>query len=140
MQSSGTAQRQWDCHQLLVRLFHLLDAKRYEELVGLFQEDGVWVRPGPVMHGRAEISEAMRQRPAHRVTRHLVSNFLVLEDGDQHVDAVAHLTTYAFAGEAVPVVANGPIGIFMARVQFLCSAGELWVRRLELAPDITLRR
>ena len=37
---------EWDCTQLLIRFYNLLDAKRYEELAALFAEDGVWVRLG----------------------------------------------------------------------------------------------
>jgi hypothetical protein len=142
----AAAETQWDCQQLLLKFFHLLDAQRYGELVPLFDEDGVWSRPGAVMRGHSQIAAALQQRPAHRLTRHLVSNFLVLQDRLDRVEAVSHLTTYAFERATVesaptPPEVQGPTGIFTAKASFrLTSDGVIRISTLDLAPELSFRK
>ena len=87
--------KDWRCQQLLVEFFHRLDTKEFGLLVDLFDEEGSWRRPTVLLRGRAEIASAMAKRSATAVTRHLVSNFLVIDDRGEEVDAVASLTTYS---------------------------------------------
>ena len=64
-------------HQL-IQLNHAfanhIDNGRFEELIALFTEDGVFDRAGLVHRGHQEMREAFSQRPPV-TTRHLLSNF-----------------------------------------------------------------
>jgi len=67
---------EWDCTQLLIRFYGLLDEKRYEEMAGLFADDGVWVRLGKELVGGPAIVAAMAERDDW-LTAHLVSNIRI---------------------------------------------------------------
>ena len=143
MSSLEAAARQWRCQQALTALFHFLDRKEYESVVALFLEDGVWQRPGTVLAGHAEIMADLRKRSATRLSRHVLTNFLVLEDEAGDVDATATLTTYAFEnGSAVqmPQVIDAPMGVYSARARFAGTPAGIRVGRLELAVEFTFRK
>ncbi|HSH88866.1 MAG TPA: nuclear transport factor 2 family protein [Ramlibacter sp.] len=136
---AGSVERQWRCQQTLTALFRHLDDKRYENVVDMFVEDGVWQRPGVVLAGRAEIMADMRKRSATRLSRHVLANFLVIEEGDE-LEALATLTTYAFdtaSAAEMPQVIDGPMGIYSARAQFTETPAGTRLRRLELGVEFT---
>lgn len=67
------------CRDLVLRAAAATDAQRHDDFAALFAEDGVLVRPGAQpLQGRAAIAESYRSRPPGRITRHLVSNTLVV--------------------------------------------------------------
>ena len=66
------------CRELVLRAAERADANDPAGLAALFQPDGVLRRPGgQALVGRAAIEQAYAQRPAQRITRHLVTNTLV---------------------------------------------------------------
>jgi len=133
--------KDWRCQQLLVELFHRLDGKEFDLLVDLFDEEGSWRRPTALLRGRAEIASAMAKRSATAVTRHLVSNFLVIEDRGEEVDAVASLTTYSIdSGEhrELPIAVEAPLGVFRASATFRCAGAKTSILRLDLRPELTI--
>ena len=68
------------CMKLVNRFANLNDAMRYEELAGLFVEDGSFARPTDpdnFTEGRAAILEAFQARPKEKITRHVISNIEV---------------------------------------------------------------
>jgi hypothetical protein len=65
-----------------------------------------------------------------------VSNFLVLDDRGDRMDAMSHLTTYAFE-IATPPVVYGPVGIFTANLSFRVSPDVIRIAKLELAPEFS---
>ena len=74
-----------DCARLIALYANLNDEARWDEVVALYAEDGVMVRPtapdAPI-HGREAILAAFKSRPA-RTTRHVCSNVVItLESAD----------------------------------------------------------
>ena len=66
------------CRNLVLRAAALADTGRAAALAALFTPDGVLVRPsGEVLQGRQAIEASYAQRPADRITRHLVTNIVV---------------------------------------------------------------
>lgn len=66
-----------------------MDQGRYEDTAALFSDDAVWVRGGKPVAGRSAILEALRQRPAGDLSRHLVTNVLVELTSDREGTATA---------------------------------------------------
>lgn len=65
------------CRELVLRAAALADAGRADDLAALFTPDGCLTRPGgALLHGREAIAQAYRERPAHRLTAHLVCGTL----------------------------------------------------------------
>jgi hypothetical protein len=79
------------CEQLVYRAAHHTDFEKWEELAGLYAEDGRLVRPSdranPIV-GRASILASLRARPS-RTTRHVLNNIVV----DIHSRSSAHISS-----------------------------------------------
>lgn len=136
MSDATAAARQWDCQQHVLRFFQLLDARRYDDIVALFAADGAWVRPASTASGRGEILAALEGRPAQRDTRHVVTNFIVENDGGGQVQASCLLTTYAvdMARAGAPALAEAVAGIYRAVATMRTDGDVPSFIRLELAP------
>lgn len=66
------------CRELVLQAARHVDAGDAAGLARLFAPDGVLVRPNAQpLQGRDAIEAAYAQRPADRITRHLVTNTLV---------------------------------------------------------------
>jgi hypothetical protein len=95
-----------DCARLIALYANLNDEARWEEVVALYAEDGVMVRPtapnAPVA-GREAILEAFKARPP-RTTRHICSNVVI----DVESDTTARGTSamLLFTDEAAPLVGS----------------------------------
>jgi hypothetical protein len=76
--------------------FHI-DHKQYEALADLFVPDGVFIRTGVRLEGRAAILAAMRNRPAEQFTRHVTTNFHFTEVTEGRARATFYnMSYYAF--------------------------------------------
>ena len=118
---------EWDCTQLLIKFYNLLDEKRYEDLTGLFAEDGVWVRLGEELKGPAGILEAMREREDW-LTAHLVSNIQITILDPNKVETCQYVTLYRIEGHEPskgPASVVLPMGILRHR-DTLVRDGEVW--------------
>jgi hypothetical protein len=71
------------CERLLVASYSLMDKGLIDACVGLFAEDGEWVRGGKPCVGRRAIREALGKRALAQITRHIVTNVMVTVDGDE---------------------------------------------------------
>lgn len=116
---------EWDCTQLLIRFYGLLDEKRYDELAGLFAEDGVWVRLGKELVGAPAILDAMSERDDW-LTAHLVSNIRIDIVDRDNVETTQYVTLYRHEGRdgaqgPAPVVL--PLGILRHRDRLTREAG-----------------
>lgn len=133
---AAAAARQWTCQQHLLRFFHHLDAKRYEEASELFHPDGVWLLPGSSFRGRDHVLAALRQRPAERTTCHVASNALVMRDDDSGVHMICLLTTYAVesAAAATRTRADTAVGLFRASAWMHVDRAQGSISQLEMAP------
>lgn len=69
------------CQQAVHRFFAGLDASDYDAVAAGMAPDGVWHRQGKALRGPEQVRAALAERPAGRVTAHLVQNLVVdLED------------------------------------------------------------
>ncbi|RYG07034.1 MAG: hypothetical protein EON92_19095 [Burkholderiales bacterium] len=134
---------QWAGQQLLIRFFHLLDAKRHEELVALFSQDAVWERPGASLSGHEEITASLRARPAQRVSHHVVSNFLVAREDGEVLHASCMLSTYAVDAPqpgVAPQLVGSFIGLFKVDAELGMGGDRPCIVRLQFAPSLVFAR
>jgi hypothetical protein len=82
------------CQQAVMRFFAALDGGRMQEVADAMADDGVWHRQGKALRGPAEVASALAQRPAGRVTAHLVQNLVVDLVDDEHAHARYFVLTY----------------------------------------------
>jgi 3-phenylpropionate/cinnamic acid dioxygenase small subunit len=139
----SAAARGWACQQHLLRFFQMLDANDYDAVVGLFEADATWQRPGASIQGHEAIRAALQERPANRVTRHVVTNMLVTQDDGPTVRVNCLLTTYAIdepQSGVSPRLVDTLAGIFSADGSLRFDAGEPRISHLALAPHWTFER
>jgi hypothetical protein len=100
-------QIEWRCSQLVNRFALLNDANDFDNLVQLFTEDGVFIRPtmpDNPMKGRQVILEQFRQRPA-RTIRHLMANTVVTAESADRARGTCYMILYVG-----PVLGDGERG------------------------------
>ena len=96
-----------ECRRLVARAAVLSDAGDHAAFADLFCTDGVLVRPdGSALNGPAAILTAYQSRPAHRVTRHVISGTLFSEVSATNCRAISLVTLWA-CDNRVPA---GPLG------------------------------
>jgi len=84
------------CSKLVLRAAALADAGQAAQLAALFTPDGVLVRPsGDALEGRQAIEASYSQRPAGRLTRHLVTNILVEVDSPSQARALSSVLLWS---------------------------------------------
>lgn len=66
---------EWACVRLTQDFCYFIDQRRYADLAALFTHDGVWVRHGIRLAGRAAIVAALESRPSNQFTRHVTTGF-----------------------------------------------------------------
>lgn len=95
------------CIDLVLRAAAYADAGDAQRFAQLFAEDAVLKRPtGEPLHGRPAIEAAYQQRPAGRITRHLLTNICV--DMHEAETASAHSQVLLWScDDSEPVTAYG---------------------------------
>ncbi len=124
MDRDTTRAIEWDCAQLVNRFYGLLDAKRYEELVGLFSRDGVWVRQAKPVP-RDALLATMRERESW-VTAHLVTNLQVHVIDADHAETEQYITLYrheGWADKATPPPVTLPLAVLHHRDRMVREDG-----------------
>lgn len=95
------------CQTLVLRAAHCADTGNAQAHAQLFTPDGVLMRPNAApLVGREAIAAAYAQRPADRITRHLVTNTLV----DVVSPTQAHALSYVLLWSGSTDSAAGPQG------------------------------
>jgi len=103
------------CTRLVLLAAAHVDRGEPAALAALFTPDAVLVRPGgTALHGREAIQAAYEQRPAERITRHLVSNTLVdlVSDSEARAQSQVLLWTGSTTDAAGPrgrPASGGPV-------------------------------
>ncbi|MDA7416293.1 nuclear transport factor 2 family protein [Xenophilus arseniciresistens] len=84
------------CRELIETSVQHVDDGNASAFAALFAPDAVLVRPnGSLLEGRAAIEAAYAQRPATRLTRHLVSNVVVTLTDDTHAHARSYVLLWS---------------------------------------------
>ena len=119
------------CAALTVRFFHHLDRRDYERVVGLVAPDGVWLRQGVPIVGRAALLDTLHARPADLTTRHLLSNIVV--DRSDPQTAIVHYELSVYSADA-----SGPARLrsLMTGQDRLERDGDGWRIRLKRAEPV----
>ena len=85
------------CRNLVVDCASLIDETRYDELGRIFAVDGVFARPtmpdAPIV-GRDAIIAALKQRPANKLSQHLVMNIRVWLTGPDSAEGTSSIMLY----------------------------------------------
>jgi hypothetical protein len=93
-----------DCVELSYAFSYYIDHGKYAELSRLFAEEGVFIRLGVRLEGRAQILAAMQRRPADQLTRHVTSNHHFTHVSQDVCKAVwYHATYYEFTDRRPPL-------------------------------------
>jgi hypothetical protein len=106
------------CRDLVLRAAACADGHAPAQLAALFTEDGVLERPsGEPLRGRAAIARAYAERPADRLTRHLVTNTRVEIESPAQARALSYVLLWTGlrldqAGPFGPLVRQQMVGEF----------------------------
>jgi SnoaL-like domain len=95
-----------DCAKLIARYANANDLARWDEVVALYVEDGVMVRPtapDAPLQGRSAILAAFQGRPPRR-TRHVCSNVVITVDGPDSASGVSAMIL--FQPDAAPLAGS----------------------------------
>ena len=117
---------EWDCTKLLYEFYACLDEKRYDDLVDLFAEDGVWVRLGEEV-GKSRLKKAMAEREDW-LTVHLVTNARIHVVDENNVQTTQYITLYrheGFDSSKGPVEVVLPLGVLRHK-DTLVRVGQQW--------------
>lgn len=132
------AQNLPECTQLTHQLFFCLDEAKYEQLVSLFEDKGVWHRQGEVLAGHAQILEAMAKRPLTQRIRHVVTNCFIESQSHGAANLVAYMTAYRFDDGTIrtgPAEISRPLRMALVRAS-MRQSGDTWkIVELSLTPE-----
>jgi SnoaL-like domain len=104
MEHSARRAIEADCVALSYAFSYYIDHGKYAELSRLFAQDGVFIRLGVRLEGRAQILAALQRRPADQFTRHVTSNHHFTQVSDDVCTAVwYHATYYVFTDTRPPL-------------------------------------
>ena len=82
------------CRALIGAFPYHIDNRHYEEVVGLFTEDGCFERPGILVRGHAELRQMLADRPLKVATCHFCGPTVFTAIADDTVSAVTYFTLY----------------------------------------------
>ncbi len=111
--------------QITHRFYYYLDEWRYNDLVALMREDGVWHRQGKILKGRAQVLAALNERPRTQIIRHVITNAFLEEADETSATLRAYLTAYRFddgTPHKPPVTIPGPFRLLLVRKRFVREA------------------
>ncbi|MCB2002150.1 MAG: nuclear transport factor 2 family protein [Rhodoferax sp.] len=86
--------REHACARLILDLARYTDSGDYAAALALFSDDAVMDRDGEIFSGIAALRLAYAQRPAPRITRHVLSNIVVQLEGVDRARASSYVTVY----------------------------------------------
>jgi len=109
--------------QAVARFYAALDRSDFEAVATAMAPDGVWHRQGVELRGPDAVRAAMAERPAGRVTAHLVQNLVVDLHGES--EATARYMTLVYRHDGAPG-AEGPAPL---GAPLSIAAGEDRLRR-----------
>ncbi|MCW8084177.1 nuclear transport factor 2 family protein [Sabulicella glaciei] len=116
------------CQQAVHRFYAALDASDYAGVAASMAPEGSWHRQGKMLTGPDEVRAALAERPAGRVTAHLVQN-LVVDLADERSATLRYMTlVYRHDGEGGtgPAPLSQPLSI-SAHVDRLRREGDRWL-------------
>ncbi len=128
--------------QMTHRFYWYLDEFRYQDMIDMMREDGVWHRQGKVLRGREQVLEALNQRPATQRIRHVLTNPFIVDRRDNSVRMSAYMIAFK-ADEGVrqpaPQTIEGPSRMLLLDIVFEYSGGRWWIVEQKGVPEFEIR-
>jgi ketosteroid isomerase-like protein len=117
------------CQQSVHRFYAALDASDYEAVAACMAPDGVWHRQGKALTGPDQVRTALADRPAGRVTAHLVQNLVIDLEDERSATARYFSLVYRHdggGGESGPAPLGQPLSI-SAYADRMRRDGDRWL-------------
>ena len=109
-----------DCLKLIATYAIAADSHDAERFVGIFAEDGQWIRPKASIAGHAALRAFMLQRPRSVLSRHVSTNALVDVTGPDTARGISYAIVYKHEGhEGGEAPLDGPESIVEYRDEFI---------------------
>lgn len=89
-----------DCLKLIATYAVAADHHDADAFVGIFTEDGDWIRPKASLKGHAALRDFMAQRPRNVLSRHISTNAIVTVTGPATARGISYATVYRRDGHA----------------------------------------
>jgi uncharacterized protein (TIGR02246 family) len=89
-----------DCLKLIAIYAMAADHHDAEAFVGIFTEDGEWIRPKVSLKGHAALRDFMAKRPRDVLSRHIATNAVVTVTGPDAARGLSYATVYRHDGHA----------------------------------------
>lgn len=126
--------------QLLHQFFHHLDEYRYDDMVTMFTEDGLWLRQGQRIRGRAAIRAVLAGRRAGQRIRHVITNAFVADRQVDRVRVEAYMTVYRHEqppASGVPIIA-GPFRLNLVSTVYAPVDGQWLIAEQYMVPEFMI--
>lgn len=131
MEAARRTQDEADCIRLCVDWANGIDARRYDEVLDLFTEDGVIDRMGVIFDGRTAIKEFLFARPQSGTTAHISANARVTFEGHDVAKGFSYVLFFQGSGgdAGSPVVVAGLPSIIEYHDQYRRTHGGWRIER-----------
>jgi hypothetical protein len=126
--------------QQLHQFFRQLDEYRYDDMVAMFTEDGLWLRQGQHIRGRAAIRDVLATRPAGQRIRHVMTNAFIAERQEGRVRLEAYMTAYRHENppaSGVPVI-TGPFRLNLVSTVYVPVNGQWLIAEQSMVPEFII--
>ncbi|NKC30762.1 nuclear transport factor 2 family protein [Falsiroseomonas selenitidurans] len=118
------------CQQAIHRFYAALDRGDFATVANALAPHGIWHRQGKALRGPGDVAQAMAERPAGRVTAHLVQNLVVELEGPEAARARYNTLVFRHDGEAEakpPAPLGVPLSIAAAEDRLERDANGAWL-------------
>jgi len=110
---------EWLCQKALTQFFNGLDDRRFEAMLANLAPEGIWLRQGVELKGRAGVSAVLAERSATVVTRHILSNTVIQVTGESAVgETVAIIYHHDDKTGKLPAKLEAPRAILCFKASF----------------------
>ncbi|HUC50464.1 MAG TPA: nuclear transport factor 2 family protein [Xanthobacteraceae bacterium] len=110
------------CERLSVAFANHIDRRDYPAVLDLFAEDAVLDRIGTVIRGKSALAAWLKSRPDDVVTRHICSNFDIVQTGPTAAEGRTYFTFYKAAATADVGEIDGPAAVGEYHDSFILTA------------------
>jgi hypothetical protein len=128
-----------ECTRLSSAFAYHLDHRNYRELAELFAADGVWVRHGVRLEGRAAIIAALEERPASQFTRHLtLGHHFTHVDSARAASVAYNLSIYSMEAAVLPATYVPEQAMLLDFIDTYTKTPEGWRFALRDTPPVLI--
>lgn len=138
MSNDALLERQQDeaeCTRLCVDFANHIDARRYEQVLALFTEDGTLDRMGNALVGHRQIAGFLDARPQDLATRHLCTNIRVEFSSADEAQGACYVLFFRGSPEGSSAVIAEPPSVveYHDRYRKTAQGWRIQERRIQMA-------